>query len=43
VPPAGEVMAGAVILWDEKGVVGVTTSLRGQQYTLSAILKHYEE
>lgn len=35
-------MAGAVVLWDGKGVVGVTFLLRGQQYTLSAILKHYE-
>jgi len=41
VPPTGEVMAGAVIL-DEKGV-GVASLLRGQQYTLSVILKHYEE
>jgi hypothetical protein len=40
-PSAGEVMAGAVIFWDEKGV-GVTSSPRGQQCTLSAILKHYE-
>jgi len=29
VPSAGEVMAGAVIFWDEKGVVGVTSSPRG--------------
>jgi len=29
VPSAGEVMAGAVIFWDEKSVVGVTSSPRG--------------